>query len=61
MVFCLVVLDTTRMSWNSNKAIAPLALGAALFLANLVAMPLTGASINPAVKYRSSTHYQDSI
>lgn len=48
MVFCLVVLDTTRMSWNSNKAIAPLALGAALFLANLVAMPLTGASINPA-------------
>ena len=48
MVFCLVVLDTTRTSWSSNKAIAPLAVGAALFLANLVAMPLTGASINPA-------------
>lgn len=48
MVFCLIVLDTTRLSWSSNRLMAPLAIGAGLFVAILVAFPLTGGSINPA-------------
>lgn len=48
MLLCLVVLDTTRSTWASSKVIAPLAIGASLFLAYIVAIPLTGASINPA-------------
>ena len=48
MILCLIVLDTTRSNWASSKALAPLAIGAALFVANIVAIPLTGASINPA-------------
>ncbi len=48
MVLCLIVLDTTRSNWLNNKALVPLAVGAGLFIANLVAIPLTGASINPA-------------
>lgn len=46
MIFCLVVLATTRSNWPSTST--PIATGLALFSANLVAIPLTGASINPA-------------
>lgn len=46
MILCLVVLATTRTSWNTSST--PVAVGVALFAANIVAMPLTGASINPA-------------
>lgn len=46
MVFCLVILDTTRSSWSRNSI--PFAYGAALFTTYLVAIPLTGASLNPA-------------
>ncbi len=46
MIFCLVVLATTRSNWPSTWT--PIASGLALFAANLVAIPLTGASINPA-------------
>lgn len=46
MIFCLVILATTRSNWPSTST--PIASGLALFAANLVAIPLTGASINPA-------------
>lgn len=46
MVLCLVVLATTRASWSQSAT--PVAVGIALFIANVVAIPLTGASINPA-------------
>lgn len=46
MVLCLVVLNTTRSTWPS--ASTPVAVGIALTVANIVAIPLTGASINPA-------------
>jgi aquaporin Z len=46
MVLCLVVLATTRSSWSQSTT--PVAVGIALFIANVVAIPLTGASINPA-------------
>ncbi len=46
MVFCLVILDTTRSSWSRNSI--PFAYGATLFATYLVAIPLTGASLNPA-------------
>jgi aquaporin Z len=46
MILCLVVLATTRSSWS--QSMTPVAVGIALFIANVVAMPLTGASINPA-------------
>ncbi|MBP9765789.1 MAG: aquaporin [Candidatus Pacebacteria bacterium] len=46
MVLCLVVLATTRASWPQSST--PFAIGIALFIANIVAIPLTGASINPA-------------
>ncbi len=46
MVFCLVILNTTKHNWVANNT--PIASGLALFVANLVAIPLTGASINPA-------------
>ncbi len=48
MILCLIVLDTTRSNWINNKVFAPFAIGIGLFIANLVAIPLTGASINPA-------------
>ncbi len=46
MALCLVVLATTRSSWSQSAT--PFAVGVALFIANIVAIPLTGASINPA-------------
>ncbi|MEN9338589.1 MAG: hypothetical protein RI945_314 [Candidatus Parcubacteria bacterium] len=46
MTLCLVVLATTRSSWSG--ASTPVAVGLALFAAHIVAIPLTGASINPA-------------
>jgi aquaporin Z len=46
MVLCLVVLATTRSSWSQSAT--PVAVGIALFVAHVVAIPLTGASINPA-------------
>ena len=46
MVLCLVVLATTRSSWSQSAT--PIAVGIALFVAHVVAIPLTGASINPA-------------
>lgn len=46
MILCLVVLATTRSSWSQSAT--PVAVGIALFIANVVAIPLTGASINPA-------------
>ena len=46
MVLCLVVLATTRSSWSQSAT--PVAVGIALFIAHVVAIPLTGASINPA-------------
>lgn len=46
MVFCLAVLDTTRTNWSKDSI--PLAYGIALFATYIVAMPLTGASLNPA-------------
>lgn len=45
-VLCLVVLATTRTTFPG--ASTPLAVGIALFVAHVVAIPLTGASINPA-------------
>lgn len=45
-VFVLVVLATTRSTFPA--AFAPLAVGFGLFIAHIVAIPLTGASINPA-------------
>lgn len=46
MVFCLAILDTTRTSWSKDSI--PLAYGIALFATYIVAIPLTGASLNPA-------------
>ncbi|MFO0743647.1 MAG: aquaporin [Candidatus Paceibacterota bacterium] len=45
-VLCLVVLATTRSTFP--VASTPLAVGVALFVAHVVSIPLTGASINPA-------------
>ncbi|MEI6352655.1 MAG: aquaporin [Candidatus Nomurabacteria bacterium] len=45
-ILCLVVLATTRSTFPA--ASTPFAVGLGLFIANIVAIPLTGASINPA-------------
>lgn len=45
-ILCMVVLATTRTTFSA--ASTPLAVGIALFVAHVVAIPLTGASINPA-------------
>ncbi len=46
MVFCLAILDTTRTSWSKDSI--PLAYGIALAATYIVAIPLTGGSLNPA-------------
>lgn len=46
MLLCLVILASTRSTWHA--ASTPIAAGLALFVAHIVAIPLTGASINPA-------------
>jgi len=46
MILCLVVLATTRSTWSAVAT--PMALGIALTLANIIAIPFTNASINPA-------------
>lgn len=46
MLLCLVVLATTRSTWHVGST--PIAVGLTLFIAHVVAIPLTGASINPA-------------
>lgn len=46
MVFCLAILDTTRTNWSKDSI--PLAYGIALAATYIVAIPLTGGSLNPA-------------
>ncbi|MEA4910697.1 Aquaporin Z 2 [bioreactor metagenome] len=46
MVLCLAILDTTRTNWSKDSI--PLAYGIALFATYIVAIPLTGGSLNPA-------------
>ena len=45
-IFVLVVLATTRSTFQAE--FTPIAVGVGLFIAHIVAIPLTGASINPA-------------
>jgi len=45
-IFVLVVLATSRSTFPAT--LAPIAAGFGLFIAHIVAIPLTGASINPA-------------
>ena len=46
LILCLVVLATTRSTWPS--AATPIAVGVALTLTNIIAIPLTNSSLNPA-------------
>jgi len=46
LILCLVVLATTRSTWSSVAT--PIAVGVALTLTNIIAIPFTNSSLNPA-------------
>jgi aquaporin Z len=48
MTFMFVVVVLGSTDTHANKATAPIAIGLALTLINLVTMPVTNASVNPA-------------
>lgn len=51
-IFVLVILMVVNR--KANKAIAPIVIGLALLLVHLVAIPVTGTSVNPARSFGSA-------